>query len=159
MILTLDDDWSMIDNLKIQWAFMSCLCANYLLTFFCCCLSGSIIIRGSFWTRLPCFVTSILLSGLLCVWQMLAFEWQSVAMATKMGPVERRSPVLLVVQAAAWFAVVVLVRVLRVSVSCQVVLQVRWDIVMKPCRSTSPSAKTHRGTHSHICEGQLRDVF
>lgn len=101
------------------------MCVYYLWTiltdFFMVCLSGSIIIQWSFWLRLLCFVTSICLSGLLCVWRMLAFEWQLVAMATKMGPVDR-SPVLLVVQAAAWFAVAVLVRVLRVRVFCHVVL-------------------------------------
>lgn len=44
---------------------------------------------------------------------MLAFERQLVGMVTKMGPVDR-SPVLLVVQAAARLAAAVLLRVLQV---------------------------------------------
>lgn len=92
--------------------------------------------------RLSCFVTSVLLADPLCIWQMLGFEWQLVAMVTEMGPVER-SPVALVVQAAAWFTVAVLGGVLWVIISAAgvyvlvrrhvgwrwVVLCVKWDII------------------------------
>lgn len=67
--------------------------------------------KSAFWPRLSCIVTSVLLTVPLSVWQMLGLEWQLVAMATKMGPVEG-SPVALDVQAAAWFTVAVLGRVL-----------------------------------------------
>lgn len=62
--------------------------------------TGSRIHLKASWPGLLCFLTSILLPDLLCVCQTLAFEWQMVAMATKMGSVDR-CPVLLVVLAAA----------------------------------------------------------
>lgn len=107
---------------------------------------------------------------------MLGFEWQLVAMVTKMGPVER-SPVALVVQAAAWFTVTVLGEVLRVVVSAAgvhvllrrhvggrwVILCVEWDtiwcydsgiLLILPSQLQNP----HTNTHANICKGQL-DVF
>lgn len=53
---------------------------------------------------------------------MLAYEWQPVAMATGMGPVDR-SPALAVVQAAARFTVAVRAGVLRVLVPSRGVLR------------------------------------
>lgn len=129
--------------------------------------------------RLSCFVTSVVFPDPLCIWQMLGFEWQLVAMVTEMGPVER-SPVALVVQAAAWFAVAVLGGVLWVVISAArvyvlvrrhvgwrwVVLCVKWEIIwcldsaalfILPSQLQNP--RRNARTHANICKGQLDVVF
>lgn len=124
---------------------------------------------------LSCFLTSVLWAGPLCVWQ-LGFERRLVAMATKMGPVER-NPVAVVVWASAWFSVAVLGGVLRVVISAAGVhvllrwLAAQWSWVILRVSGTQFDGKAlfvlasrlqnprrNTWTHANICEGQL-DVF
>lgn len=128
-------------------------------------MSGSIIIQRSPCPRPLRFLTSVRPSGLVCVRQMLAFEWQLVGMVTKMGPVDR-SPVLLAVQAAARLAAAVLLRV--VQVFARLLLQVKGEGWVgrggghsdeTVAVAASLGQKTGAATHSNIWQRQLRVFF
>lgn len=86
------------------------------------------------------FLTSVLRP--LFLWQH-GFARRLVAMATKMGPVER-SPVSGVVRAAAWFTVAVLGGVLRVVVLLRRLA--RWSLFRWG---------SNAGTGANMCGGQL----